>query len=417
MNHLSNTTVFIMTTDLTPTTDKQRYIILDALRGFALFGIILANFPEFGLWTFLSSSEQAAMPSAEIDRVVRFLQYLFVDAKFYGIFSMLFGIGFSIILSHAFERGGNGILLFYRRMSILVCIALLHLLCLWSGDILLLYALMGMLLPLVYHFSNRALLITACILIFIPVGLDLYQELNDVSFSAPIVEAWWAKANSYGITEQNFATWLRDSEYYSGVHHFLMQGAIERMYEFVDGHRPMKVLGLFMIGYYIGRNKLYAKIEERRADLKKLFCWTLAIGFPTSLLYAYSAVNGHAWGLTVHSLLYAVSALPFALCYMSGMALLYLNNQDSKFFYYLSLPGRMALTNYIGQSVIGIILFYGIGFGLGLRYGLTGIEIIAVIVFIFQMFFSHYWMKHFKFGPLEWVWRMLTYGKWLNPKR
>ncbi len=82
---------------LEPTTEKQRFIILDALRGLALLGICLANLPEFALWTFLSGEEQAAMPTAEADRVVRFLQYFIVDAKFYSIFSILhYGIGFGM---------------------------------------------------------------------------------------------------------------------------------------------------------------------------------------------------------------------------------------------------------------------------------------------------------------------------------
>ena len=79
-----------------PTTEKQRYVVLDALRGLALLGIALANFPEFGLWTFLSSEAQEAMPTANADHVTRFLQYLFVDGKFYTIFSILFGIGFGL---------------------------------------------------------------------------------------------------------------------------------------------------------------------------------------------------------------------------------------------------------------------------------------------------------------------------------
>lgn len=104
-----------------PTTEKQRYVVLDALRGLALLGIALANFPEFGLWTFLSSEAQEAMPTANADHVTRFLQYLFVDGKFYTIFSILFGIGFSITLSR------RGVGLFYRRMSILLLIGFLHL--------------------------------------------------------------------------------------------------------------------------------------------------------------------------------------------------------------------------------------------------------------------------------------------------
>ena len=114
--------------DFGPTTVRQRHVILDALRGLALMGIALANFPEFGLWTFLSSGEQMAMPTAGVDEIVRFLQYLLVDGKFYTIFSLLFGIGFSLILARHGRR------LFVRRMLILVCIGFLHLMFIWSGS-------------------------------------------------------------------------------------------------------------------------------------------------------------------------------------------------------------------------------------------------------------------------------------------
>ena len=102
-----------MTTPLGPTTENQRYLILDLLRGLALMGIALANFPEFALWTFLSSDEQAAMTTADVDKTVRFLLYMLVDGKFYSIFSVLFGVGFSLILVR------RGCRLFVRRMLIL----------------------------------------------------------------------------------------------------------------------------------------------------------------------------------------------------------------------------------------------------------------------------------------------------------
>lgn len=226
----------------------------------ALLGICLANLPEFALWTFLSGEEQAAMASAEADKVVRFLQYFLVDAKFYSIFSILFGIGFSIILNHAEERGNSGIQLFYRRMLVLLGIALAHLLLIWSGDILTLYAVVGMLLPLVRKLTDKQLMTVAGVCLLAPVLLDGWQEWKDVDFAAPLEAAWWAKAHSYGITEENFATWLRDAEGYVAVHQFLMQGAIERMWEFVGGHRLLKVPGLFLIGYCIGRNRLYARL-------------------------------------------------------------------------------------------------------------------------------------------------------------
>lgn len=247
------------------------------------------------------------MPTAEADKVVRFLQYFIVDAKFYSIFSILFGIGFSIILSHAEERGNSGIRLFYRRMLVLLGMALAHLLLIWSGDILSLYAVVGMMLPLPRRLNDKRLLALAGGCILMPVGLDGWQEWTGTDFAAPLEAAWWAKAHSYGITEENFATWLRDADGYVAVHQFLMQGAIERMWEFVGGHRLLKVLGLFLIGYGIGRNRLYARLEEMHKGIKRVFWIGLIVGIPTSILYAMSATGGHPWGLTVHSLLYAVS--------------------------------------------------------------------------------------------------------------
>ena len=131
-----------------PVRQKERFAILDILRGLALVGIAVANFPEFALYTFLKPEAAAAMPTASVDSVVRFLQYVFVDGKFYTIFSLLFGIGFSIIMANAERRGASGFRIFYRRMAVLLAIGFLHLMFIWSGDILMLYALMGMLLPL-----------------------------------------------------------------------------------------------------------------------------------------------------------------------------------------------------------------------------------------------------------------------------
>ncbi len=401
--------------DLQPTTEKQRFIILDALRGLALFAIILANFPEFGLWTFLSPSAQAAMPTAGIDRVVRFLQYFLIDGKGYTLFSLLFGCGFSIILQHAMERGGNGLRLFYRRMGLLLCIALAHLLLLWSGDILCLYAVAGMLLPLFHRLSNRCLLWWAGVLLFLPVVFDFIQQATGTDWAAPIERAWWATANSYGITEANFASWLHDATSYGDVSAFLMQGAVERMWEFVDGDRLPKVLGLFILGYCMGRNKLYTQLPQLRPQLQRL-CRTAGwTGVPFSLAYAWDSVGNHVWGEGFHSLLYFMSVVPMAFFYLSSFCLLFLHDPQDGVFRVLAKPGRMALTNYIGQSAIGMLIYYGIGCGLGMRMGLAGIELTAVGVFVFQILFSYWWMSHFRYGPLEWVWRMLTYGKWLNP--
>jgi uncharacterized protein len=387
-----------------PTTERQRHVILDALRGLALMGIALANFPEFALWTFLSSEQQAAMPTAYIDEIVRFLQYLVVDGKFYSIFSILFGIGFSLIM----ER--HGLRLFVRRMLILVIIGFLHLMFIWSGDILLLYAVGGLLLTLMIGLSDKSLFILALSLIMIPVGLDALIEFGGFDFPEPFYQAWWNKAEALGINEANFASWLRDANSYGQMFAFLIQGAYERLWEFVEGHRLPKVVGLFILGYLASKHRLYARLQD--LPLWKALYWSVSIGLPTSLLYAWSATSGHPWGLTVHSLLYAVSVIPLAIVFIIGICLLYLQSPKSVVFRWLAAPGRMALSCYISHSLIGILLFYGLGFGLGTSLGLVYIELIALVVFFIQIIVCRIWLNYFRFGPLEWLWRMLTYGRY-----
>lgn len=400
-----------LTNDLSPVKSSERFVILDVLRGFALLGIVIANFPEFSLYTFMSAEDTALLPFSAADRYVRYLLYFFIDGKFYTIFSLLFGIGFSIILENVAKRGGNAMRIFYRRMIVLAFIGALHLMFIWSGDILLLYALLGMLLPLFRKLSDRILLTVAAVLLFIPVVIDFLCEATRTDLSAPVVQMQRMYCARFGITDDNFAYWLRDASSYREVFQFLIQGALVRVQEFIDGNRYFKVLGLFIIGFYIGRQHLYARLEEKRMWLKKIFGAGFFIGVPVSVLYAYSNMNSHPWGLSVHSLLYFFGVYPLAFAYISGVCMLLIKYSDLSVFHWFTAPGRMALTNYIGQSVIGILLFYGIGLGLGAEIGLSLVVLIAAGVWIMQAIISRVWLHYCQFGILEWIWRMLTYGK------
>ncbi len=399
--------------DISPVPVARRHIFLDALRGFALLGVCLANYPEFSLYTFQPDEVVESMPGAGIDRIVRFLQYLLIDGKFYTLFSLLFGIGFSIIISHAAERGANGFRIFYRRMTILALIGCTHLMLIWSGDILLLYAVLGMILPLFRNMTDRRILSVAVVMLVIPVVVDSVCEAMGVFLAKYPYDRWWQTAGSYGITEENFGTWLRDAGSYREVSYFLMQGAWERLYEFMDGNRYFKVMGLFLIGFTIGRNKIYADLGRHDKLLRKVALWGCVTGLPMSVLYAMDAMNPH--GATIHSLLYAVSVYPLGFAYAALLGLFCLRHRDLPVWKLFAAPGRMALTNYISQSVIGMFLFYGIGLGLGASMGLWKTELVALGVFVFQILFSTLWLSVFRFGPLEWIWRMLTYGRWLNP--
>lgn len=388
-----------------PVAEKQRYLILDALRGFALMGIALANYPEFSLWTFLSPGEQTAMATGGIDEVVRFFHYMLIDGKFYTIFSLLFGVGFALFLSrHSVPR-------FLRRMVILALIGFCHLMFLWSGDILLLYAVGGMLLPLFIRLKDKVLLAVAVALILLPVGLDALTEFGGVDFAGPFYDLWWREARAQGIDESNFATWLRDADSYPKMFAFLLQGACERMWEFVSGHRLPRVVGFFILGYLAGKHQVYARLSEFFKERWLDIC--LFVSIPCSFLYAWSATSGQPLGLTLHSLFYTLSVVSMAATYVIGFCVAYQHTPSSyKFFPLMAGTGRMALTNYIGQTLIGIVLFYGLGFGLGTSFGLVFTTLTALAVFILQIGLSRLWLRYFSFGPLEWLWRLLTYGRY-----
>ena len=300
---------------------------MDALRGFAILGICLANFPEFSLWTFAPAEAHTAG-----DNILQTILTFFVDGKFYTLFSMLFGMGFAIQL----ENAGGHLKTFYRRMSVLFFLGLCHLMFIWSGDILMLYAAMGMLLPLFRKLPTRKLLAAAGVFLALPVIMD---AAFGRSLSDPIEAAQWRICEAYGITEANFARWLRDARSYREVFQFLQQGAVERMWEFVVSHRYFKVLGLFLIGYAAGRDKTFADLEAHRPLLRNIFLYGLVIGLPVGLLYTRSVMGGHPWGTIAHDILYL--------------------------------------------------------FG----------------VYLFQIIFSSLWMRRFRFGPVEWIWRMVIYGK------
>ena len=381
---------------------KKRYVVLDALRGFALLGIILANFPEFSLWTFADSASHTPL-----DRIVRALQFIFIDGKFYTLFSLLFGIGFSIQMENAGQRTAT----FYRRMVTLFVIGLLHLMLLWSGDILMLYAAMGMLLPIFRKLPTRSLLAAAGFFLALPLLLDvLFPYIAD-----PLEAGYWRLCDRYGITEANFGTWLRDIDGYDGLSRFLRMGAVERMWEFVSSHRYFKVLGLFLIGFCIGRHRVYADLAAHRALLVRILRAGLALGLPVSAFYAWNCMMG---GNTVlRDVFYLLSVYPLGFAYAAGFCLLFERRPEARAWRLLAAPGRMACTNYIGQSVFGILLFYGIGLGWGAGVDLLTTELIALGVYAVQAVFSRFWLERFRFGPVEWVWRMITYGQRLPMRR
>ncbi len=402
-----------------PTTADERADILDILRGIALLGIIVANYAMFSLYIFQPIEKARAMPTATIDYWIGWIHFIFIDGKFYSIFSLLFGIGFSIILKNAAQKGKKGLTFFYRRIFVLMLIGLAHLLLLWEGDIVMLYALIGLLLPLFRNFSNRALIITAVGLLLLPIAIDLVKILTDnrINMSHWFTTIGRSMDKEIGVTEKNFSTWLVDHKNYSDLLAYNRVGVVYRYQMLLENNRVFKVLAMFLIGLYVGRNLIYAKLQENKTLFKKLQGWGFVVGLPISVFHAWLEMNGkrlpaiEGWYNTIS---YAFSVVPLSLAYTATICLWYLNNPHDKIMRVFAKPGRMALTNYISQTIFGIAIFYGIGLGLGAKTGVLYVWLIAIAIYLLLMFLSQIWLKYFNYGPLEWVWRMITYGKWLT---
>lgn len=394
----------------------QRTELLDALRGFALFGVVWSNYAVLSLWMFMEPADRDALSGSFLDASFQAFQTILVDGKFYSIFSLLFGIGFGFFLS----KGSDGLWRFYRRMFILLIIGWLHLRYLWAGDILFLYALLGLLLPLFRKISDRALLIAAASLILLPVAIDATVVLTHARFDPvePLVHILEASDARYG--DSTFDAFLASADGgWSAFREMNARGWLFRFVHLVESNRPMKVLGLFLLGLWVSRRKLFVDVGSHAGLLKRICIGGIVVGLPGSVLMWWAGAHvGHPPepSSLLRTVSYAFSVVPLALAYATGFALLWRNARWRQRLLALAPMGRMALTNYLLQTIIALVIFQGIGFGWGTRMSAVKFEALALMVFVVQAFWSRWWLGRFRFGPFEWAWRSLTYGK-LMPMR
>lgn len=406
----------------TPLLQEERADILDILRAFALLGICMANAAYFSLYIFQKKETMQAFSTATADRWLNWFHFAFIDGKFYSLFSLLFGIGFSIIFLRNKQAGRNGLTVFYRRLAILLLFGLCHSLLLWDGDILMFYALTGMLLPLFRNCTDKTLLIVATILLLSPLLFDLIKVMTAGrwNISRPFLLQALASDKKAGITDDNVDTWLMQHRSYKDILTWSRSGTWWNWQLRLDSNRIPKVLGMFILGLYVGRTRIYANLETYRSLLKKIQRWGFVLGIPAGVAHAWFEFDHQAlpspMGL-FDTLSYALNVVPLSLAYAATITLWYMNKRSSSILQVIKPAGRMALTNYIMQTILGITIYYGIGLGLGARVGPVIFLPIAIVIFIIQVIYSNWWFRYFGYGPLEWIWRILTYGRWLPLKK
>ena len=391
-----------------PAAKSERYDVLDALRGFALLGIFVANIRFFSGWEYLSQADRTAL-SGESYALWDFLHLALVDGKFYTLFSLLFGIGFALQLSRLEERGAAATQIYLRRTFILLGFGLIHLFIFWEGDILTSYALLGFVLLAIRGWSDRALLIAAGLSLLVPpIGYALFwgfgidQSLGLYGVGSAFCPAFFNDP----VSELRLATvgeQLRCS----------VGGGFSRFGFMFDTWRWPKLFAIMLLGLWAGRQL----VRGRLLNNTRLLIAILVIGGVSGAVAGpiLASLNGIGF-LRPHSLqgLYAVIAytfavIPLGLAYAAGFALLW--RIAGPVLNVLAAPGHMALTNYLGQTAIGLIVFLGIGFDQAGLWSIQSLCLFVGAVFLGQIIFSNLWLSRFHYGPLEWIWRALTYGQ------
>lgn len=412
------------TTVLTPLQPSERIQIVDVLRGFALLGILLVNMDLFARPGFAVMLPLEATASG-IERVAHWLVRFLAEGKFYSLFSFLFGLGFAMQLVRGEERGAPVGWTYVRRLLVLFAIGLIHAYLIWTGDILTLYALLGFVLILFRRAKPRTLLIWAVILILLPV---LFMGLGVIGIELGRQSSPQAAAEINRTFEQQRASYLADIE---RAYRVYAQGNFieitqQRAYEVTSFlltssiFLAPSVLGMFLVGLYFGRRRIFQNLDAHIAGFRKLLWWGLVVGVIGNLIYATLipslARNEPSAPLFIAMLGQAIGAPMLCLFYVSALVLLYRSPRWQQRLDWLAPAGRLALTNYLSQSIICTLIFYGYGLGwFGRVDRATGI-VLAIVIYIIQVLVSAWWVKRFRYGPVEWLWRSLTYLR-LQPFR
>ncbi len=383
----------------------ERIEILDALRGLALFGILLANILVWSGWAIMTDGQRLELAGSDsVEWQYRF-HHLLIDGKFYTIFSLLFGAGFALQIARLSRRGADGLRIYRRRVLILLAIGLVHSWLIWDGDILTLYALLGLLLPVFHRWSERNLLIAAAVLIFVvpAAGIWLFSTMGWKPHAA-LYALSFAMAEALGADTSldKVIPWLRRDDF-MGWFSWTISGTPFSWGLRLESWRIPKVLGIMLLGVVVGRRLADGTLLEDRRLLRRVLVSGLILGLPASAAYALLPGQGQSnWP----SLL---GTVPMALAYAAAFVLLW--PRAHAYLKHLAPVGRMALTNYLTQSIIGILLFHGIGLGFVGHLRPSSIYATAALIFGAQLLLSRWWLDRHEQGPMEAFWRTCTYGR------
>ena len=418
----------------TPTAPHERIVLLDVIRGLALFGILLVNAPSLN--SPIEMTEDFAFKTNNWDYIVTNFIYLFATDKFYPIFGLLFGLSAILFMENIAKRGHNPIRLFIRRLVILFFLGMVQVVFIWWGDILVVYAVLGLGLILFYRVSAWLLLKIIytffLVLTLIHIGLAYYHWQNEYYSDETLVdtidESVINEPDEVGpIPEEEISNFSNEDEidliYHKGSFMQIMKQRLQDYYlvslagivkpvDFANFVRYLTyylhLFAIFLFGAWLQKQKVFQHIDDNWHLITKIGLYATVVAFITHLLSAHFDFFDEAF--------YPISGLSMGIVYIFIITFLFHKKNWRKLLVPFAAVGRMSLSNYLMSNFILSLLFYGYGFGLYGQMG-PGTQLwITLAIYAGLYFWSIFWLKHYRFGPLEWLWRVLTYGQKLAMK-
>jgi len=390
--------------ELTPITPRERLVVLDVLRGFALLGVLLANLYE--LYSFRLAHWER--PVTTLDIAARSFIDIVVKSKAQTLLTFLFGFGFAMQLLRADERGEPIVPLYLRRMFALLAIGWLHVLLLAWLDVTWGYALVGFSLIAFVRTSNRTRLVVAAICTLVPTIVytfpAVWETLEHLMFS-----------RDRGAYIADYVAAARSGDRLAIAHHHAIMGLLWMFGGGVAWYIPW-LLGRFLIGFVAGAQRWF---ERNGADhlplFHKLFGFGALAAAPPIVIGTLARLGilgrDHSFAVTlVVRVLEELGLAGQTAMYVAIVVILFQRPAWRRIFGVLAPVGRMPLTTYLMQSLICTSLFYGWGLGWNTPSHAASVGL-GFAIFAVQIAFAHLWLRVFRFGPAEWLWRTVVYWK------
>lgn len=399
-----------MSQSLNPTNPKERIRSLDILRGFALLGILLINIQLFALPNAAFSNPTVLGEMTIADYISYYFVHVFGELKFMTLFSILFGAGILLFINRLDARGMDGAKFHVRRMMWLLLFGMIHAYFIWFGDILVAYALIGLIAVLLRKLSDNWKVATVVLLYFIP--MLLFYLIGSLIGSMP-EEMMKAEMKDFFPTPEMLQAEIDLYQNGSWIDIFAKRAELNMNYQIGSFFMlsMWRTTGMMLLGMV-----LLNKGVLSAAKSKRFYAIMAGAGIGVGTFISnegYFQLVNHNWDV-VHYFKAGYQynyfgSLFSTLGYMGLVMLIYKLNILQFLMKGLEAVGRLAFTNYLCQSIICSMLFYSYGFGLFGEFTRSQLMLWVLGIWIFQMISSWYWLKYYKMGPFEWLWRYLTY--------